>query len=440
MSIVFENVGGAHESRCLMVVDRVEVSYCEGWDSRTRAAAGPLSLTLAAERHQAGEQYAVLLAAAGRPLALIEVALGELHCGLRFLGEQLRRLFEIDCRLLADGRLFMLEQRKDPFHDPEMFKLHLREWARVISALPDGRVQDSRIHADGHLRYGWHPADTEGYWVDAPAFGGWGQFIRAFPEALDAAGLEIPETVILDDVSDPHGTGLPADERPWQPPRPLAPDPAHLARLFTPGTRLTYDITGGLFVLDTDEKIKRVIIEVVDAGTLRMPSGRLVAKDPAWIDDRDQPFTVTVPPGEYPVRLSVVRFADNQEHKRVAAVKLVIRDEPAQSWEMALLPGQDPRTLADTAFYGFGVDAGMGCFYDASATAAFARLDRGNVLGHAITAPMSDLESGTNLIAYHSGWGDGAYPTWIGRAAGGDVVCFVADMLLMPDNAAPEAG
>ncbi len=52
---------------------------------------------------------------------------------------------------------------------------------------------------------------------------------------------------------------------------------------------------------------------------------------------------------------------------------------------------------------------------------------------------MSDLESGTNLIAYHSGWGDGAYPTWIGRAADGDVVCFVADMLLMPGNAAPEA-
>lgn len=259
------------------------------------------------------------------------------------------------------------------------------------------------------------------------------------PQALDAAGLEIPETVILDDVSDPRGTGLPADERPWRPPRPAAPDPAHLARLLTPGMRLTYDITGGRFVRDTDEKIKHVIIEVMDAGTLRMPTGRLVAKDPAWIDDRDQPFTVTVPPGEYPVRLSVAQFADNPEHKRVAAANLVIRDEPAESWEMALLPGEDRRTLMDTEYYGFGVDAGMGCFYDASATLAFARLDRSNVLGDAITSPMSDLESGTNLIAYESGWGDGAYPTWIGRAADGEVTCFIADMLLMPGNAAPEA-
>jgi hypothetical protein len=170
-----------------------------------------------------------------------------------------------------------------------------------------------------------------------------------------------------------------------------------------------------------------------------MPSGRLVAKDPAWIDANDQPFTVTVPPGEYPVRLSVVRFVDNPEHERVAAAKLAIRDNPAESWEMAVLPGQDPRLLGDREFYGFGVDAGMACFYDASTAAAFARLNRDNVLGDAITAPISDLESGTNLITYHSGWGDGSYPTWIGRAADGDVVCFVADMLLLGDNVIPSA-
>jgi hypothetical protein len=37
---------------------------------------------------------------------------------------------------------------------------------------------------------------------------------------------------------------------------------------------------------------------------------------------------------------------------------------------------------------------------------------------------------GANLIAYHSGWGDGSYPTWIGRSTSGDVACFVTDMLL----------
>ena len=48
----------------------------------------------------------------------------------------------------------------------------------------------------------------------------------------------------------------------------------------------------------------------------------------------------------------------------------------------------------------------------------------------------------TALVRFECGpssWGDGAYPTWIGRAAGGRVTCFIADMLLMPGNAAPEA-
>ena len=160
-----------------MIVDRIEVSYCEGWDPRTRAAVGPLSPVLAAERRQAGEQYAVLLAAAGRPLALIEMALGELHCGLRFLDEQLRLLFEIDCQLPAAGCLFMLQQRQDPFNDPERVKLHDREWARVITASPNGRVRDNQIRADGSHGEGPGSPNPEGYWMDAPAFGGWGPFI-----------------------------------------------------------------------------------------------------------------------------------------------------------------------------------------------------------------------------------------------------------------------
>ncbi|WP_431903084.1 DUF4241 domain-containing protein [Amycolatopsis thermoflava] len=32
-----------------------------------------------------------------------------------------------------------------------------------------------------------------------------------------------------------------------------------------------------------------------------------------------------------------------------------------------------------------------------------------------------------------SGWGDGSYPTWIGRTAGGAIACFVADFLVLRD-------
>lgn len=181
----------------------------------------------------------------------------------------------------------------------------------------------------------------------------------------------MPATAVLFDVSASDGTGRVLGERPWQLSRALAPDPAHLGRLFAAGTRLAHKITGSPG--PGDESIERVTVEVADAGKLRMPSGRVVAKDPTWFSHVDA-FTVTVPPDEYPVLLSVVRFADSPGHTRVAAAKLVIRDEPPETWEMALLPGQDPRLLGNQEFYGFGVDAGTGCFYDDSAAGAFSEI------------------------------------------------------------------
>jgi hypothetical protein len=424
-----------------LIIDRIQVAYCEGWDSEAGTIAGPLSSALAAERHHAGKQYAVLLSAGDTPVALIEVARGELHYGLRVFGQRGRFVSEVNCRLLDEDRLFILEQRTGLFTDPEQIKPHDRKWRRVVTAQP-GHVRDSEI-IPGALRERTGLADTADYWVDAPDFGDWGRFIRSFPAALGEAGLEVPATVLLDDVSVPDGQGLPPSERPWEPPWPLTPDPARLAWLFGSGTRLTYDLTRGLQGPESDEGIRQVTVEVVNAGTLRMPSGRVVAKYPSW-SRPVEPFTVSVPPGEYPVLVSVARFADEPAHRRVAAAKLVIRDEPAETcstetWEMALTPGQDPRLLGNGQFYGFGVDSGTGCFCDDSASADFAKLIRHDILAGAITGSITDPRSGTNLIGYESGWGDGSYPTWIGRAADGSVTCFVSDMLLMP-AASPQLG
>jgi uncharacterized protein DUF4241 len=150
------------------------------------------------------------------------------------------------------------------------------------------------------------------------------------------------------------------------------------------------------------------------------------------------PHQAAVAPGEYPVLLSLVRWMDNPRHRRVAAARLAIGGEPVASWELALLPGQDLRILGDRAFFGFGVDAGMGCFFDAAAAPAMARHSPTFALGDDTTGELNDPESGANLIAFDSGWGDGAYPTWIGRTTSGDIACFVADMLLLGDNAVPD--
>lgn len=45
------------------------------------------------------------------------------------------------------------------------------------------------------------------------------------------------------------------------------------------------------------------------------------------------------------------------------------------------------------------------------------------------------------LVALSTGCGDGHYPTWVGRTAGGEVACFVTDFSLFPDETtAGEAG
>ncbi len=128
--------------------------------------------------------------------------------------------------------------------------------------------------------------------------------------------------------------------------------------------------------------------------------------------------------------LSVFRWLDGGTGPGEASAKVAVHDEPVTAWEMALRPGEDLRILPDEGWRGFGVDGGAGCFYDAAAASAIAPLAREFTLGYAQMAELVDEESGANLIAFQSGWGDGSYPTWIGRTAAGDVACFIADMLL----------
>ncbi|MBL1085073.1 DUF4241 domain-containing protein [Streptomyces actinomycinicus] len=207
--------------------------------------------------------------------------------------------------------------------------------------------------------------------------------------------------------------------------------------LFTPGNTFT------------DESGTSGVMSVMDGGELWLPTGRLIACDPfiSLGHGENEPFTATVAPGRYRVEAAVATLTRPDEppaarpHRRIAAARLVIRDEPAATWELALLPGQDPAGLAEDEFYGYGVDAGTGCFYDASADDAFPECegdegplwdafdqDSWDIGPHLVTEPGS----GHTLIAFTSGWGDGVYPTWVGRTASGEITCFVTDFFVGP--------
>lgn len=94
--------------------------------------------------------------------------------------------------------------------------------------------------------------------------------------------------------------------------------PAHLDLLFSPGMRLVVAASPPMEGVGGT-----VVVEVQEAGTLKMPSGGLIACDPTYLNagergtpdayqEAHQPFTATVAPGEYPVLLSRFRWIEGR--------------------------------------------------------------------------------------------------------------------------------
>ena len=208
------------------------------------------------------------------------------------------------------------------------------------------------------------------------------------------------------------------------------------------------------------------VVEVLDAGLLHLPTGRLVACDPFFgssIHESCAAFTVTVPPGHYPVSVAAARVdpapPDMASSLRLGvAAKLTIRDEPVVAWELALRPGQDLAALGSDERYCFGVDSGNGSFFDASAVDAVVALDDWGIdfeedelspervrfleeLHRKAWANLVvDAAAELNIVMFDCGRGDGCYATWIGRGATGAPACFAADLVLLSDSFGPLSG
>ncbi|HST59838.1 MAG TPA: DUF4241 domain-containing protein [Longimicrobium sp.] len=173
-------------------------------------------------------------------------------------------------------------------------------------------------------------------------------------------------------------------------------------------------------------------------GNLVLPTGQIVACDP-FVMMEDPPYTRGVPPGRYPVLVNVARINDDE---RVAYANLRFSDDPPVRWEMALAPGQDAATLGEDEIFGYGVDSGTGCFIDAAALKLLAdRATPENDYSQDLVDLMEktyvhtwswmdyvlDPGTGANVIAFSSGWGDGAYPSYWGLDETGAAVCLVTD-------------
>jgi hypothetical protein len=197
---------------------------------------------------------------------------------------------------------------------------------------------------------------------------------------------------------------------------------------------------------------------VVQCGQLRLPSGRLVACDPfAMLEPGNNAF-VSVPPGTYPVFVTLADVSDAQDrsHIREAYVTLAITEgtETRRKALALVREGATQPILADGEFAGFGVDSGTACFVDDRSVATcmppaetwyealfdngrddswFSLMDDPEHIRAGLANIVLPLANdGENIVIVHSGWGDGAYPVVGSYDATGHLLAVHIDFGVIP--------
>lgn len=215
----------------------------------------------------------------------------------------------------------------------------------------------------------------------------------------------------------------------------------------------------------TQDSILDVKLARLNLGTLNCSSGQIIACDPFVELEDCQPFFETIPTGSYEVLISVALTKDYGD--RYACAKLCISDKKPVSYKMAVVEGDDLTKLNDDeTFFGFGVDAGMGCFADYNAQQAFKRYWQERLAEDDSIDPYNDLfcdeleqsyhnqpqyqreggdwcnftvpDTNENIIIFASGWGDGYYPCYFGYDENGKVCAMYILFIDIESEFAPD--
>ena len=200
--------------------------------------------------------------------------------------------------------------------------------------------------------------------------------------------------------------------------------------------------------------IDKTPLKFLDLGELNLSTGKIVACDPLVCLYDTSPFTRTVQPGKYPVIACIAKTENSGD--RYAIVKLEFSKDRATKWEMALTEQQDINELKeDDDYFGFPVDAGLGCFCDLETQQFYNQFDtdfmqrnpEGNIYNDFFAAQFKknaidqndpqDIgdwldfylpnRPDLNVIMFHSGYGDGSYPCYWGINEDGKICSLIVD-------------
>ncbi|MDR2939177.1 MAG: DUF4241 domain-containing protein [Clostridiales bacterium] len=184
-----------------------------------------------------------------------------------------------------------------------------------------------------------------------------------------------------------------------------------------------------------------ITIKKQNLGLLNLPTGKIVANDPCVFFETEE-FTVKVEPGIYPVSISIAEFSENGD-KVVAFAMIKFSGSKPVKWAMALIDGQGLECLSGDSFYGYGVDSGVGGFMDKSIAdkVLASDLDLYDIFegqfnkthnGDYSYASGNITGSGnSDIIAFSSGYGDGAYPSYFGYDESGKVCSLVTEFFVI---------
>lgn len=211
----------------------------------------------------------------------------------------------------------------------------------------------------------------------------------------------------------------------------------------------------------TKKVIGKMEVDVLDIGTSHFPTGKIFACDPLVELEDTPPFLQTIPAGTYPVKICVVpseKYGD-----RYACVKVEVSGEKPIRYELGMVGNENlDEELGEDEYFGFGVDAGMGCIADVQTQEAFQAYWTKRLEKDPDIDPYNDLfcdlleenakarpkyqekygdwlnwtvpDTDCNLPMFHSGWGDGYYPVYFGYDAKGEVCAVYVRFIDIEDS------
>lgn len=201
----------------------------------------------------------------------------------------------------------------------------------------------------------------------------------------------------------------------------------------------------------TEKKIGEMEVDILDIGEVNLPTGEILACDPLVELEDAKTFIQRVSIGKYPVKISVVPSEEYGD--RYACVKVEFSKNKPVVYELAVTGVEENMDEAkEDEFYGFGVDAGMGCVVDKKAQEEYIKYWEKLVEEEEADNPFDDIfddlltesakkypkyqreygdwanwtipNTDVNIPIFTSGWGDGYYPCYFGYDKDGELCGF----------------